>query len=237
MFTDHRGWSPSISGLAFVGIGIGNMMGIFGEPIFRRIVNSQPRDPDTGRVRPEATALIMAIGSILTPFGQLVFSWTCLPNTIHWAVPIAFGIPFGMGNCLCFIYSSNYMAGAYGIYAASALAGNAVIRSIIGGVLPLAGPHMYEALTPQWAGTLLGLLEVAMIPIPFVFWRYGHKIRAKSKIIREMREDQDRMDGKRAKYQAKMERKKQRNEKQASDEDGGVLGEQHRGDSGEEKAE
>lgn len=133
----------------------------------------------------------MIIGAILVPIGQLVFSWTCLPTTIHWAIPIAFGIPFGAGNTLSFIYGSNYLAGAYGIYAASALAGNAVTRSIFGGTLPLAGPAMYAKLTPQWAGTLLGLLEAAMIPIPIIFYRYGEKIRSKSTIIRQMREDQE----------------------------------------------
>lgn len=192
-----------MSSLAFIGILVGTMISIFCEPLFRKLINSQPRDPETGRVQPEATALVMAIGSILTPIGQLVFSWTCLPGTIHWAIPIAFGIPFGAGNALSFIYGSNYLAGAYSIYAASALAGNAVIRSVVGGVLPLAGPRMYAAMTPQWAGTTLGLLEVALIPIPFVFWRYGSKIRAKSPVIRQMREEQDKIDAKRAKHQAK----------------------------------
>lgn len=209
-----------MSGLAFVGIGVGTMLAIFAEPLLRRLINSQPRDPVTGRPHPEATALVMAIGAVLTPLGQLVFSWTCLPNTIHWAIPIAFGVPFGAGNTLCFIYGSNYLAGAYSIYAASALAGNAVIRSIAGGVLPLAGPKMYAAMTPQWAGTLLGLLEVAMIPIPFVFWRYGAKIRAKSPAIRALREEQDRLDAKRAKHQRRLEKKKQEAEGDKQNEEG-----------------
>lgn len=92
-------------------------------------------------------------------------------------------------NTLSFIYGANYLAGAYGIYAASALAGNAVMRSFFGGTLPLAGPTMYRNLTPQWAGTLLGLLEVCLIPIPFVFYRYGRQIRAKSKVIQQLQED------------------------------------------------
>jgi hypothetical protein len=174
--------------------------------LLRRLINSQPRDPETGKVLPEATALVMAIGSVLTAVGQLVFAWTCLPASIHWAIPIAFGIPFGAGNTLSFIYGANYLAGAYQIYAASALAGNAVVRSTFGAVLPLAGPRMYEALTPQWAGTLLGLLEVAMIPIPFVFWRYGARIRAKSRVIRQLREEQDRIETKRARNLARMQR-------------------------------
>ncbi|KAK7754396.1 hypothetical protein SLS62_003689 [Diatrype stigma] len=164
-------------------------MGICAEPLWRKLINSHPKDPETGKVPPEATARVMIIGSFLVAGGQLGFSWTCLPVTIHWAAPIAFGIPFGCGNALSFIYGMNYLANAYGIYAASALAGNAVTRSFFGGTLPLAGPSMYAALTPRWAGTLLGLLEVAMIPIPIVFYVYGARIRAKSKIIRELRED------------------------------------------------
>lgn len=198
-------------------------MAIFAEPLFRRIINSQPRDPVTGKPLPEATALVMAIGAVLTPVGQLVFSWTCLPASIHWAIPIAFGIPFGAGNTISFIYGSNYLAGTYSIYAASALAGNAVLRSIAGGVLPLAGPKMYAAMTPQWAGTLLGLLEVAMIPIPFVFWRYGAKIRAKSPTVIALREEQDRLDAKRAKYQRKLDKKQKRETEEAKAVEGGVL--------------
>ena len=208
VFSQHRGWGPSMSGLAFVGIAVGTLLVIFCEPLIRKLINSQPRDPQTGKVQPEATALVMAIGGVLTPLGQLVFSWTCLPKSIHWAIPIAFGIPFGAGNSLVFIYSSNYLAGAYSIYAASALAGNAVLRSAAGGALPLAGPKMYEAMSPQWAGTFLGLLEVIMIPIPFVFWRYGAKIRAKSPMIRQMREEQERLEAKKAKFQEKQERRK-----------------------------
>ncbi|KAL2171461.1 hypothetical protein VTG60DRAFT_2868 [Thermothelomyces hinnuleus] len=177
------------------------------EPVWRRLINgSGKREPDTGRAAPEATALVMCIGALLTPLGQLVFSWTCLPASIHPAVPIAFGIPFGMGNTLSFIYGSNYLAAAYGIYAASAMAGNAVTRSVFGAALPLAGPAMYEAMTPQWAGTFLGLLEVLLIPIPFAFYRYGHKIRDRSRVIRRMREDRARAERRAARIAARKER-------------------------------
>lgn len=232
VFEDQRGWSPGVTGLSFVGIGIGTMVAICLEPVWRKIINSHPRDPETGRVAPEASASVMSIGAILTPIGQLVFSWTCLPSSIHWAIPIAFGIPFGCGvssspprnrsvpwahwrvivltgvqqNTLCFIYGSNYLAGAYGYFAASALAGNAVMRSIFGATLPLAGPTMYEALTPQWAGTLLGLMEVVLIPIPIIFYRYGDRIRARSPVIRQMREEQMKNDKKRARLAARQQR-------------------------------
>ena len=218
VFSQHRGWGPGISGLAFVGIGIGTLAAIAAEPLFRLLIHAQPRDPDTGKPYPEAQALVMAIGAVSAAVGQLGFAWTCLPVSIHWAVSIAFGIPFGFGNTVSFIYGSNYLAGAYGIYAASALAGNAVVRSIFGGVLPLAGPQMYTSLTPQWAGTLLGLLEVAAIPIPLAFWKYGGKIRSKSRLIRQLREDQESLDAKREKGQERLRRRAARAEKRALEE-------------------
>lgn len=60
---------------------------------------------------------------------------------------------------------------------------------------------MYAKLTPQWAGTLLGLLELAMVPIPIIFYKYGARIRAKSPVIKKMREDQQRIEQRAARNQ------------------------------------
>jgi hypothetical protein len=183
------------------------MIAIVTEPLARRLVHAHKIDPGTGRVFPEASVSIVCIASFLCPIGQLWFSWTSVPVTIHWIWPILAGIPFGAGNCLVFIYASNYIAGCYGIYSASALAGNSVVRSLIGGTLPLAGPAMYKALSPQWAGTLLGLVQVALIPIPFVFYKWGSKIRAKSPLIRQMREDQEKSEKRAARARRVQERR------------------------------
>lgn len=215
VFSQYRGWGPGITGLAFIGIGIGVISAIVAEPLFRRLINSRPRDPETGRILPETQALVMAIGSVSTAVGQLCFSWTCLPVTIHWAAPIAFGIPFGAGNTISFIYGSNYLASAYGLYAASALASNAFMRSVVGGTLPMAGPKMYKNLTPRWAGTLLGLVQVLTIPIPFVLWRYGARIRARSKILRQLADDREKLELKRAKGRARREQEGETMEKGA----------------------
>jgi hypothetical protein len=204
IYSDMRGWSQGITGLAFVGIGVGTMIAIVTEPLARKLVNAHKKDPETGRVTPEASVSIVCIASVLCPLGQIWFSWTSVPVTIHWIWPILAGVPFGAGNALVFIYASNYMAGCYGIYSASALAGNSVIRSLFGGTLPLAGPYMYAALGPQWAGTLLGLTQVVLIPIPFAFYKWGPQIRARSPLIRQMRADQEKSDQRvaRAKRQA-----------------------------------
>ena len=162
------------------------------------MINAHEKDAD-GHVPPEAMMSIVCIAAVLVPVGELWFAWTCYPTTIHWAISIAAGIPFGFGNGAVFIYAGNYLAYSYGIYAASAMAGNAVMRSLLGGTLPLAGPSMYRALGPNWAGTLLGVLEVLIIPIPFLFYRYGSRIRERSILIRQMREEEERQERKKSK--------------------------------------
>lgn len=198
MYSDIRGWSPGLSGLAFCGMGVGSVIVIACEPLFRKMINAHAKDPETGSVPAEAMVSAVCIASILMPVGEIWFAWTGTPN-VHWIVSILAGIPFGAGNTCLFIYSNNYLVHSYGMYAASALAGNTFLRSIAGATLPLAGPAMYASLGPHWAGTLLGLLEAVFVPIPFVFYKYGHRIRKKSRLIRAMREDKERADSKKKK--------------------------------------
>ena len=56
---------------------------------------------------------------------------------------------------------------------------------------------MYEKLDPHWAGTLLGLVQIAIIPIPVFFYRHGHKIRMKSALIQRMQQDKEKLESKR----------------------------------------
>ena len=195
-----------ISGLAFLGIGIGTMITICAAKPIRMMIEAHKPDAATGEVPPESMMSVVCIAALLIPIGELWFAWTCYPTSIHWAVSIAAGIPFGCGNGAVFIYASNYLVHSYGIYAASAMAGNAVIRSFLGGTLPLAGPSMYRTLGPNWAGTLLGLLEVMIVPIPFIFYRYGAKIRKRSALITEMRENEERQERRKQRAQEKLKR-------------------------------
>lgn len=188
VFQAGRGWSPGITGLSYAGIGIGAVFCIALEPIIRKYIKKLKVDPATGKPAPEAMVAPVCIAAILIPAGELWFAWTCTPD-YHRALPIAAGIPFGLGSSAVFIYVSTYLAHSYGRYAASAMAGNAVLRSIFGAVLPFAGASMYHTLGPVWAGTLLGLLELACLPIPFVFYFYGDRIRERSALIRSVHEE------------------------------------------------
>ncbi|PLB36570.1 MFS transporter [Aspergillus candidus] len=207
VYREIRGWSLGISGLGFLGIGTGCLVTIACEPLIRRMINSHRIDPETGKVSAEAMVSIVCISAVLIPAGELWFAWTCSPASIHWIAPILAGMLFGAGNTGVFIYASNYLAHSYGVYAASAMAGNSVVRSVLGGVMPLVGTYLYAGLGPNWAGTLLGLLEVAIIPIPIIFYKYGYKIRQKSALIAQMQEDKRKMEGKRKRLEQRLEQR------------------------------
>lgn len=72
---------------------------------------------------------------------------------------------------------SAYFIDCFTIYAASAAAAATVFRSLLGALLPLAGNSMYDALGLGWGTSLLGFIAVACIPIPFIFWQFGERIR------------------------------------------------------------
>lgn len=80
----------------------------------------------------------------------------------------------------------NYLTDAYEIFAASALAATSATRSVFGAVLPLAARPMYNTLGIAWASSLLGFVSLFMSIIPFVFIKYGGRLRANSTFCQEL---------------------------------------------------
>lgn len=67
------------------------------------------------------------------------------------------------------------------MYAASAIAANTVVRSAAGSAAPLFTNQMFTALGIGPGGSVVGAVGVLLAIIPFLFYRYGEKIRAKSR--------------------------------------------------------
>ena len=60
------------------------------------------------------------------------------------------------------------------------MAANGLARYGCGAAFPLFTFQMYEGLGIAWATSLLGFVSLALLPIPWVFWRWGPRIRARS---------------------------------------------------------
>ena len=70
-----------------------------------------------------------------------------------------------------------YTIDAFTLYAASGLAANTVIRSIMAALIPLAAPKLYAVLGLGWGNSLLAFLALAMVPVPVLLFFYGERMR------------------------------------------------------------
>ncbi|CAF2128249.1 unnamed protein product [Rotaria magnacalcarata] len=192
VFNEERGWSPTIGGLAFIGIACGFIIGmiycVFENRRYSRLVDANAGQP----VPPEQRLPPAIVGAFALPIGLFLFAWTNYPS-IHFTVPIAAGIPFGFGTNLVFLSLMNYLVDAYVIYAASVLAANLVLRSLFGVIFPLFTTQMFHNLGIHWASAIPACLALLCLPLPFVFWKYGVTIRSWSKYSCEAAAFMDRM--------------------------------------------
>lgn len=67
------------------------------------------------------------------------------------------------------------------MFAASAIAANTVLRSAAGAAAPLFTKQMFGALGIGGGGSLVGGVGALLAVIPFAFYKYGRKIRERSK--------------------------------------------------------
>ncbi|ODV82057.1 MFS general substrate transporter [Suhomyces tanzawaensis NRRL Y-17324] len=139
-------------------------------------------DANNGKPVPEERLPPMMIGGIFFSIGLFWFGWTGnYAQHIHWIVP-TIGLGFiGFGLILVFMPCLNYIIDCYLSLAASALAGNAFIRSAFAAAFPLFARQMFTALHMNWGTLLVGLVSVVLIPVPFLFYKYGKHLRQRSK--------------------------------------------------------
>ncbi|KAH3383500.1 hypothetical protein KXW42_001935, partial [Aspergillus fumigatus] len=185
VYRETRGWSASIAGLSFLGICVGMAIATLISPYVNRIHGIYVRR--LGGPQPEARLPHLIVISWLIPVSLFWFAWTASPPT-HWISGIVAGVPFGFGLILLFLGITSYLTDCYGSFGASALAANAVLRSLFGAVFPLFSTSLYHSLGTSWATSLLGFVALAMAPLPWVFYRFGPRIRSRSKYHLRTRE-------------------------------------------------
>jgi len=171
-------FSPSNVGLAYLGIGIGMFGGLFITGATSDLIVKKLAAKNGGVMKPEFRLPPMIPAGFAIPIGLFVYGWTAR-YAVHYIVPIIGTAFVGLGLITTFMPVMTYLIDAYTIYSASVIAANTVLRSLLGALLPLAGPKMYAALGLGWGNSLLGFIALAMIPLPVIFWRYGERIRNK----------------------------------------------------------
>ncbi len=127
----------------------------------------------------------MMVGSVFFAGGLFIFGW-CSPEHVFWFAPIL-GLYFmGFGFFTIFQAALNYLIDTFQKYAASAIAANTFLRSLFAAVFPLFVNPMFHKLGVPWGSSVLGFFAVALIPIPFLFYVYGPKIRLRGKFTAQV---------------------------------------------------
>ncbi|QIX00362.1 hypothetical protein AMS68_005879 [Peltaster fructicola] len=179
VFEDERHFGPVVGTLPFLGLFVGVIcavgLNLANQPRYVRLV-----DQNKGRAVPEGRLPPMIIGGWLFVIGLFLLAWTANPK-IHWIVPVIATAFIGAGFNVLFQQCINFLVDTYGLYAASAVSANTFLRSLMACGLPLAAPPMYSRLGVGPATSILGGVAALALPVPFLFMRYGLKLRKMSK--------------------------------------------------------
>jgi MFS transporter, DHA1 family, multidrug resistance protein len=182
VFVGIHKFTLGTSGLAFLGILVGALVTI--PPFFWYVYKyMEPRFNENGDIKPELRLKPAFVGAFFIPICLFWFGWSARPS-VHWIMPIIGSAFFPVGAFLLFNSVLSYLGDAYPKYVASVFAGNDLVRSAFGAGFPLFANAMYKRLGLGWASSLLGFLSIGFIPIPFLLYFYGEKIRARSKMAR-----------------------------------------------------
>jgi len=168
-------FNPSSKGLAYLGLVIGFFIaGIFQmnaqSQIYRRLSKRH------GEGRPEYRLLPMMVSVWMFPIGLLWYGWSAEAEK-PWIMPEVGLAIFAFGVFVNFQSVQIYLAEAFIPYGASAVAAATLLRSCAGAAFPLFGQQMFLKLGYGWASTVLALIALPAIPIPWVLYVNGGRLR------------------------------------------------------------
>jgi hypothetical protein len=136
---------------------------------------------DGGKFSPEVRLWYGMLGpSIIIPVSLFWLGWTNYSSISIWSDIFAVAF-FGFGVAGIFICVYMYIIDSYEVFSASALTFVALVRYVVAGGMTVVGIPFYENMGTHYTLTIMACLAVLLAPVPFLLFRYGHHIRAKSR--------------------------------------------------------
>jgi hypothetical protein len=179
IFNEVRGWSPLVATLPFLCILIGAILGC-SVNVYNQLLYNKAYHAAGNRAVPERRLPPMMLGSVLFAGGQFLTGWTARPD-IHWIAPCIGLVMLGTGFFTIFQAALNYLVDTFTKYAASAVAANTFLRSCFACAFPLVVGPMFHNLGVGPGSSIPAAFATLLIPVPYVFFVYGKRIRAGSK--------------------------------------------------------
>ena len=183
LWTEVYHEQPGIGGLNYISLGLGPFLGaqvavLLNDRIYKYLKERYHEDG-----RPEFRLPLMLIGCVLVPVGLLWYGWSAEAK-LHWIMVDIGTTIYSLGGIVSFQCIQIYIVDTYARYAASAIAAATFLRSLFAFAFPLFAPNLFNTLGNGWGNSVLALCAIVIgIPSPFLFWRFGATLRAKSTYV------------------------------------------------------
>jgi hypothetical protein len=160
----------------YLGPGLGFLFAVFFlvphiDTVYKRLAAQRNE-----KARPEFRLPLANIGALFIPVSLFWFAWT-VEKHAHWFASVSAIFFYGIGQVMILNCTQNYYIDSFEKYAASAIAAGTVFRSLVGGVVPLLAPALFEKLGYGWGISIFGFVGLVLAPAPILFFIYGEKIR------------------------------------------------------------
>lgn len=179
-FSEKRGWNEGVAGLPYISLCIGVTVAFALNWLqirkYKQILASNHR-----KILPESRLYGSMWGAVCLPIGLFIYSFTQY-GYLPWIAPTIALAPIAIGIFFIFESTYSYTSDCYGENSSSAIAGQGLMRNTLGGVAPLFANAFFHNLGSQWAGLMLACFATLLTIIPFVMFKYGHKLRERSKL-------------------------------------------------------
>lgn len=174
--------SQGITGLCFAAMAVGLLLSSATVPLISlKLRRDQHKARQQGHdgLLPESRLWYGLVSAPAVPVALFWMAWTDSRTISIWS-PLAASVLLGYGLLGMFTSSYEYIIHAYGSFSGPALSFNTFTRYVVAGIMVEVAPTMWRNPGVPFTLTTLGCISAVLVPVPYVFFYYGSRIRARS---------------------------------------------------------
>ncbi|KAB8297147.1 hypothetical protein EYC80_002528 [Monilinia laxa] len=177
------GFTQTSYSLSFIAYVIGMICGV---PVRSLEFRYLDKRAETKELEPEDKIIGFANGAPVLAAGLWLMAWTTPPlaHGIEWVVPMIGLTGAGFAANEIEYALGNYLTDTYTVYASSAFAAYLTLRALLSGIFPLFADQMYDGSGSNIAGSILAGTANLWLISPYVFMKYGKRLRKKGKFAK-----------------------------------------------------
>ncbi|KHJ32287.1 putative mfs dha1 multidrug resistance protein [Erysiphe necator] len=189
LFGKTYSFSQGLVGTSFAAIAVGVILNTMLSHYFayqhhNRTEKLRNETSSDSRLPPEYRLLSAFPVAFSLPISLFWLGWTNYDSISPWSGLGAVAL-FGFSWAGIYVSIYHYIFDTYSIYAGSALASITCGRYLFAGGIQIISEDMWGALGVHWTCTLLGCIATILVPVPFILYIMGERIRKSSKFASE----------------------------------------------------